>query len=411
MKGRGMKLLFVHERWGAFGGAETNLQSAAGELRNRGHQLGILHGPGTGQGEKEWSETFSTRAALWPKGPVAVQNMLREFRPDLVYVHKMGDLAVLDSLLASRVPLVRMVHDHDVYCMRSYKYDPFTRAICTRPASPYCIFPCGACVARARGRDFPFKWVSYAAKRKEIRLNQQFNCLIVATGYMKGELLRNGFKKEKIKIHPPVPVNLSSSQGAAPETPSKTVRNRILYVGQIIRGKGVDVLLESLAQIRIPFECLILGEGNHRSFCERLSRRLGLQDRVHFLGFVSQNELPSYFTEANLMVLSSVWPEPFGAAGLEGMRFGLPVVAFDAGGISEWLIDGENGFLVPWMDRTTFATRVQQLLMDKGIARQMGQRGARLVSERFDFSDYVTALERTFEEVQSEAGKRAGVSA
>jgi glycosyltransferase involved in cell wall biosynthesis len=103
------------------------------------------------------------------------------------------------------------------------------------------------------------------------------------------------------------------------------------------------------------------------------------------------------------MVLSSVWPEPFGAVGLEGMRYGLPVVAFDAGGIREWLINNETGFLVPWMDRAQFAARVEELLLNKTLARQMGERGARVVAERFEFSDYITALENTFTQVVSEA--------
>src|SRR5206468_9555238 len=67
----------------------------------------------------------------------------------------------------------------------------------------------------------------------------------------------------------------------------------------------------------------------------------------------------NYFRECSLVVMSSVWPEPFGMAGIEAMRYGLPVVAFDAGGIREWLLDGHNGYLVPWMDRATYAARVE----------------------------------------------------
>ena len=85
------------------------------------------------------------------------------------------------------------------------------------------------------------------------------------------------------------------------------------------------------------------------------------------------------------------------------MRFGLPVVAFDAGGIREWLVSGYNGFLVPWMDRDAFAARVAELLVNKTLARQLGERGAGLVRQRFDFSDYITALEGTFAKVLSEA--------
>jgi glycosyltransferase involved in cell wall biosynthesis len=85
--------------------------------------------------------------------------------------------------------------------------------------------------------------------------------------------------------------------------------------------------------------------------------------------------------------------------GLEAMRYGLPVVAFDAGGIREWLTDGHNGFLVPWMDRAAFAARVEELLCDKPLARELGGNGRHVVSEQFEFAKYISGLENLFARV------------
>jgi glycosyltransferase involved in cell wall biosynthesis len=390
-----MRLLFVHDRFGAMAGAEVNLFLTASELKNRGHTVALIHGEPTGQGESKWRETFSELFPIADRdNSMVVQHALKKFQPDAVYVHKMADLAVLKSLTAAQTPVVRMVHDHDLYCMRSYKYFPLTRNICTRSAGLHCIFPCGAVLARNRNNGFPFKWLSYRAKKKEIQFNRRFQRMIVATNYMKKELLRNGFAPAQIEIHAPVPKTLDH----APQS-SFSDRNLIIYAGQIIRGKGVDVLLESLAQIRTPFECLILGEGSHRTHCEELSRKLGLGDRVSFKGYLPPEELQKFYAEASLAVVSSVWPEPFGAVGLEAMRYGLPVVAFDAGGIQEWLLNGYNGFLVPWMDRTQFAVRVEQVLRDKQLARDLGERGRRFVREKFNFEHYIDGLETMFERV------------
>jgi len=175
--------------------------------------------------------------------------------------------------------------------------------------------------------------------------------------------------------------------------------NLIVYAGQILRGKGVDVLLESLALLTTPFEAMIIGDGNHRAHCERLSHQLGLQNRVHFTGFISQPEIVRYYRESSVAVISSIWPEPFGAVGLEAMRCGLPVVGFDAGGIKEWLIDGVNGYLVPWMDRAQYARRLEELLQNKWLARAMGERGRQLANERFSFTNYVRGLETLFARV------------
>jgi glycosyltransferase involved in cell wall biosynthesis len=400
-----MKVLFVHERLGSFGGAESNIVAVAQAFRERGHEVAILHGPGTGQGEEKWRQTFNAHFSLArSRNCESVQAALWGFQPDLVYVHKMADLQVLQMLTGCGLPAVRMVHDHDIYCMRSYKYDWLSRKICTRPASLYCVLRCGACLARNRAGFWPLRWVSYRAKRKEIELNRNFSRLIVASEYMRHELLRNGFDVNRIRIHPPVP---RSAEVRSSSTFSE--RNVIIYSGQIIRGKGVDVLLQALSLVRQPFQCVILGDGNHKAYCEQVARKLGLEKKVRFAGFVPQDELRRYYAEASLAVMSSVWPEPFGASGLEAMRFGLPVVAFDAGAIREWLIDGANGLLAPWMDIAAFARCVDKLLSNKALARRLGETARTAVNEQFAFSKYVSDLEVLFNEVCKGTREEVGV--
>ena len=393
-----MKILYVHERFGALAGAEANAHITATELGFRGHSLGILHGPTTGKNEAAWQATFPHRFALQCKDNADVARAaIRDFQPDVIYVHKMADLEVIEALVDSGVPLVRMVHDHDIYCMRSYKYDVFSREICTRGVGLHCVFSCLASVARNRDSGFPLKWVSYSDKKREVALNRRFNRMVVVTTYMRDELLNNGFDSNRIEIHAPVP-----RMGDPNLRSTFSDRNLIMYAGQIIRGKGVDVLLESLALLDTKFECVILGDGNHREHCEKLSRKLGLTDRVTFKGFVPQEELKNYYRECSVVALSSLWPEPIATIGLEVMRYALPVVAFDAGGIKDWLLDGQNGFLIPWMDRRQFAARLRQCLTDKALARQLGEHGLKFVSERYDFDQYIRDLEAMFQRVIAE---------
>src|SRR4029078_3655008 len=137
-----------------------------------------------------WRDLFSERFPLTVgNSSPATRDALVAFEPDAIYVHKMSAPAVLEALSSSGCPVVRMVHDHDLCCMRSYKYFPLTRNICTRAAGPGCVFPCGAVLVRDRSRRIPLRWVSYRAKQKEIALNRRFHRLLVATEYMKQELL------------------------------------------------------------------------------------------------------------------------------------------------------------------------------------------------------------------------------
>src|SRR5258706_52638 len=113
-----MRILFVHNQFGFHGGAESNIYQTAAALRERGHTTAILHGRATGQGDVAWLKVFAFLVPLTGKDdPAATRRAVQSFEPDVIYVHKMSDFAVLEKLVETGLPLVRMVHDHDLYCM------------------------------------------------------------------------------------------------------------------------------------------------------------------------------------------------------------------------------------------------------------------------------------------------------
>jgi glycosyltransferase involved in cell wall biosynthesis len=389
-----LKLLYVHEAFGSLGGAEANVLITATEMRKRGHTVGLWTQRPTGRGEEGWTKTFGDN--VWYLEHDDLASVQAQFSPDVVYVHKWDHLPTLATLGDSGLPLIRMVHDHDIYCLRSYRYNVFTREVCHRKASAFCVYGCLATIKRNRDGGLPLKWVSYFDKRREMELNKKFHRFLVVTEYMRHELETNGFDGTRIETFPPVP------RAATAVRSTFSDRNLLVYAGQIIRGKGVDVLLRSLALVQSKFELVILGDGNDRANCEKLSRKLGLADRVKFAGFVPQAELNDYYRDASAVLISSVWPEPIATIGLEVMRHALPVIAFDAGGISDWLIDGHNGRLVAWSDTAAYAGAIDEVLQDKAKARAWGEAGLALVTERYDFDRYLSNLEDLFRRVQAE---------
>lgn len=351
--------------------------------------LGLLYARKTERNPAGWGALFEEFCAIDAGQPAAsVASAISNFEPDVIYLHNLESLAAVEELLNSGTPVVRMVHDHSLYCLRTYKYNYFTRKPCTRAFSAHCVFPCLATVARNRGGSFPVRWASYREKRKELQLNRKCRHLMVYSDYCRQELVRNGFDPDRITLHVPI-----RDAGKPCVSSSFAERNLVLFTGQILRGKGVDLLLRALAKVHAPFECLVFGDGSSRQACERLAVRLGLGDRVQFRGYVAPGELARFYSEASLVAVSSIWPEPFGMVGPEAMRHGLPVVAFDAGGIAEWLKDGVNGFLVPWGDTNAYAARIETLLRDKELAREMGVRGRERVTRIYSPEGQVGILE------------------
>jgi D-inositol-3-phosphate glycosyltransferase len=126
----------------------------------------------------------------------------------------------------------------------------------------------------------------------------------------------------------------------------------ILFVGRIDPLKGIDRLLESLLHLKdIPDVKLIIigGDERDRSELEKLQRRsceLGLTERVRFQGLVKQEELPYYYSAADVCVVSSYY-ESFGLVALEALACGTPVVATDVGNLREILYQGGTGYVIP----------------------------------------------------------------
>jgi glycosyltransferase involved in cell wall biosynthesis len=390
------KILVVHETFGRLAGAEQNILVTVPFLRAE-FEMSCLYWQRSGRDEATFEALFPTSFQVDFAGePEAVrqatQHALAQVKPDLVYVHKCVAVPVLEALVQSGYPLVRMEHDHDIYCMRSYKYFPWNRRICTKKAGPCCLFPCLSFLKRDRAnKPWGVRWVSYRQQMRCLELSRQFTANFVVTHYMRDELIRQGFQPERVHIFPPIPAPTSATFES-----TFSSRNLIVYAGQIIRGKGVDVLLRALAHCKAPFELAVLGAGSHQAACEKLTRELNLQDRVRFHGFVPFDKMAEIYREASMVVVPSVWPEPIATIGLEVLRYGLPVVGFDAGGIRDWLRDDKTGFLIPWMDLPAMATRIDELLNDKEKAKRLGAQGRTFVNQVYAFDPYIQRMKRLF---------------
>ena len=93
-----------------------------------------------------------------------------------------------------------------------------------------------------------------------------------------------------------------------------------------------------------------------------------------------------------MVVIPSIWTEPFALVGIEAMSHAKPVVAFDVGGINEWLKDNINGFLVKNVDIRTLAERIEILLADPNLAKRFGMRGKQMVERDFTVENHITLL-------------------
>jgi glycosyltransferase involved in cell wall biosynthesis len=197
----------------------------------------------------------------------------------------------------------------------------------------------------------------------------------------KTDLIARGIRAEKITVsHPGV---------ARPSFSVDTTRprgERVIYLGRLEAYKKVDVMLRAMAMLGDRFpdaEITIVGRGPAQSRLEALARELGLIDRTHFTGFVSDAERDNLLTDARVCVCPSE-KEGWGLTVIESNAAGTPVVATDADGLRDSVRDGKTGFLVPEGDVSAFAARIGELLGDDARAVEMST-AALEWSRRFDW--------------------------
>jgi glycosyltransferase involved in cell wall biosynthesis len=378
-----MRILFLNTTGGFFGGVEQNIALAAEGLAARGHLCSFASFKRSGVGQERFDAFFSS---VWDLATTSLSEVVAQTKPEVIYVHKLESIQqVLDASQGCRV--VRMIHDHDLYCPRKHKYYFHNHRICTHKAGLVCYADLAFLERGPRG----LRYASIGAKLKELRCNRKVDALIVGSAYMKQELLRNGFDDSSIHTIPPC---VAPSDRPFQPLP---LQCSVLYVGQLIRGKGVDTLIAAHALLaentKTRVILHVIGAGNDRKRLEDLAKSSGIDDLVCFHGWVSHEELAQYYDSATLVAVPSRWPEPFGMVGVEAMLRERPVVACRVGGIPDWLVDGSTGFLVPPDDPRQFASKMEKLILDKDLAESLGKEGRRSALERFSFTRYIETLE------------------
>ena len=159
-------------------------------------------------------------------------------------------------------------------------------------------------------------------------------------------------------------------------------RPMLLTVGRLVPRKGVDTVLRALPRIAasVPeVQYVVAGTGPDRSRLERLALRKGVRGRVHFVGHVADDALPSYYSAADLFVMPAREAPPdvegFGLVFLEANACGTPAVGARSGGVPDAIVDGETGLLVPPEDPAAAAEALTHLLTTPEFAQRLGQQG------------------------------------
>jgi len=269
---------------------------------------------------------------------------LREWAPDVIYVQgiKAPDI---EATLLEMAPAVFFVHSYAGTCISGSKTT-------TRPG----VMPCerifgAACLAHyfprgCGGLNPVTMWQLYSRQTRQLAQLRRYSAILTHSDHMRGELRKHGLTAEVV----PYPVRA----GVSSPRPSEDGVWRLLYAGRMDFLKGGRMLLAALPEITRaldrPIRLVLAGDGPERAIWEDLADQVRKGQptiEITFTGWLQQVEVSRQLDATDLLVLPSVWPEPFGSIGPMAAQHGVPAAAFAVGGIPQWLSEDVCGHLAP----------------------------------------------------------------
>lgn len=367
-----MKILHVNNSADG-GGTETYIHRIIECLEREGH-TSSLYVQEFAPGNHPVHALVNTRRNIRK-----LQEINHRFDPDVIHVHNINNFRILECLRSWK-PCLKSVHEYRPFCT-PLRVRPDTGAVCDDCLSLRC-FRTGCFSLN------PASVYRYCVEKRAAAAIGRFPAVWVMSRFM-ARMIRSVLPDPSVLEI--VPYFYDPPQDPPPPLPEQP---RIFTAGRLVPGKGFDVLLDILTGVTTPFELRIAGDGPERPRLEMMAREKNIP--AEFLGYMPSEQLVDHYRWSRLVVFPSTYPEPFGIVGLEAMGAARPVVAFDVGGIPDWLVDGQVGYCIPAYDKKLFADKVNVLLEDFETAQKMGDEGRKRVLQVFSSKLHVSRLLATY---------------
>ncbi len=380
-----MRILIAQDALHSEGGVESYLASVVPALRARRHSIAMLF-------VRRGSPTSLADSIDGPCVGIETDHHesafaeLKAWKPDICFSNNMAPLEIERRLL-DEWPVVKFMHAYFGTCISALKMHDFPSGIaCTRTLGPACLVLYGP---RHCGALNPSALVNgYRWARSQQQLLPRYQAIVVASDHMVEEYARHGAPRDRLAMLPLFP---SLPLATAGMRSSDTV----LFLGRMTTLKGGDLLVRAVArataELSRPIRLVMGGDGPQRHEWQELARR----ERVaaEFPGWLDSTRRLTALSQAAVLAVPSVWPEPFGLVGLEAAARGVPAVAFDTGGIRQWLHHQVSGLLVPPAGGFRAMATALTTVLDDPALRDRLSRGAITTATAMSLDAHADALE------------------
>lgn len=320
-----------------------------------------------------------------------VTALLRRLAPDVIHLHNIHSRGTIRACLDSAAT-VMTAHNYSAICPAQDFFKEARQTICTRTCGPACfpITVASHCMSRR-----PLAAIrSYRRVRWMVHNADRFDAIIAPTPYVSNRYITAGFPKDRVVTLPYF----------CPVSPLKAVRplprrRLITFMGRIRPYKGYLDFIRLLAALPTDVTGLLVGDHSKSTSyaINTLAESLQCHTRLILRPWADRSDIRNTFRETSVFVFPSVWPETLGIVGLESLACGVPVVAYDVGGISHWLQHEHTGLLVTPKDVTALAHATRHLLGNADLNVALGSNGLTLIAQHYGTDDHLTRLQCIYE--------------
>jgi len=319
-------------------------------------------------------------------------NAISAFKPNIAHLHiYYGQLtaSILAPLREAGIPTVQTLHEYKLVCPTHGLFaDGKYCDVCK--GRYYWHAPLKRCNRKSIARSLLSMTEAYISDF--LGAKDYIDQFICVSKFQKKQLVRLGISEKKLAV-------VHHFADASVHVPDN-VGEYFLYVGRIVREKGIGVLLEAyslLGERRRPLK--IVGAGAETELWQTYAQELGLKDQIEWLGFKDGNELNKLYEGALAVINPSMLNETFGLTCVEALARGRPVIASRVGAFPEVVSDGKDGILIPPSDPISLSKAMEAISSNSTNACNMGIKGRQNVRKKFSRQRHYEELMRIYNSV------------
>jgi len=307
--------------------------------------------------------------------------IIKELKPDLVYAGELSGISIFPIRAIQRRKISIVHHLGNYFLMGLVKY-------CSLEKNLFKRFYRKIIFGFSRMDKFDFNHlltVSEAVKKQHLEVGFSDNDISVIPRGISSELIKDKFEK-------------------FPASSKKKLK--LLYVGRIAQEKGVHISIEAVGHLTKYFGITdvvldIIGDGdtNYNYQLKSLINKLRITKNVRFCGKLPREKVLNKYSKYDILLLPSVWEEPFSGVLIEAMSQGLPIVATDTGGTPELIKNNYNGLLVPPNNSAKMAEYIKRLIENPSLYEQIRINGIKKIKEEYTNEKIIEQIDKYINDV------------